>query len=645
MKYTSSNKPMVCMMTNSTCYKQTTKFVPLGILWHCTGANNPELRRYVQPSENDKNYASLMKLIGKNQYGNDLNHKYQEMGMNAWIGKLADGSVTTLQTMPWTYKPWGCYQGSNGSCNSHWIQFEICEDGLTNKTYFNAVYKEAVELTAYLCKLYNIDPNGTVSYNGLKVPTILCHQDAAKLKLGSNHSDVYNWFNKHGKTMNDVRKDVAALLKAAGVTNTTKVTKYEVVCDINRYSTAADAKAQKNAKSAKVVAGTYYIYNKYPNGVDGMFNITTDKNGASAGCWINPAENVKQLYRVRKSKDDAKSQIGAYSVLENAKKACQEAGKGYHVFDVNFKIVYSYKAPTTTSTTTKPSTTTSTTTKPSGTTTNTNTTTKPETTVVAVYNLDYANKVEIVSNKQRSEFDCTRAICAILKNNTSFDIEIAKTFFKLAPLYGIDPMMAISQSILETGWFKFEGSAVTVAQHNYCGLGVVSNGVNGLSFFTIEDGVHAQLQHLYAYGCDKDLPKGCDEILDPRYNYVTRGIAKYWQQLAGRWAVPGYDNKKYKTPQEAMENNNTYGQKIINICQQLEDEFITAGDVEQYFPKEQPKPEVKDEVIEDEENIKSEPELESGVTLPENTMPDMSAALNVFKKIVGLISKLFKTQR
>lgn len=43
------------------------------------------------------------------------------------------------------------------------------------------------------------------------------------------------------------------------------------------------------------------------------------------------------LYRVRKSWSDSKSQIGAYSILENAKKACKS---GYFVFDSNGKVVY-----------------------------------------------------------------------------------------------------------------------------------------------------------------------------------------------------------------------------------------------------------------------------------------------------------------
>lgn len=44
------------------------------------------------------------------------------------------------------------------------------------------------------------------------------------------------------------------------------------------------------------------------------------------------------IYRIRKNWDDEKSQIGAYSNLENAKKACKE---GYSVFDESGKAIYS----------------------------------------------------------------------------------------------------------------------------------------------------------------------------------------------------------------------------------------------------------------------------------------------------------------
>jgi hypothetical protein len=273
MKYNKKNKPLVCMQTQSTCYKQTQKMTIKGVLWHSTGSSNSNLRRYVQPSEigtKEDSYASdkWLKLLGKNKYNNDWNHIEHEAGVNCWIGKLADGSVTTVQTMPWDFRPWGCGSGKNGSCNDGWIQLEICEDGLKDKIYFDKVYKEACELTSYLCKTFNIDPNGTVLYNGVKAPTILCHQDSYKLGLGSNHKDIYHWFSRYHKDMATVRADIANLIKEA---------------------------------------------------------------------------DVKKLYRVRKDKDDAKSQVGAFYSLTNAQEACRKAGVNYKVFDWNWKVVYKNK--------------------------------------------------------------------------------------------------------------------------------------------------------------------------------------------------------------------------------------------------------------------------------------------------------------
>lgn len=213
MKYSETNKPLVCMQTQSTCYKGTRKMDVLGVLWHSTGCNNPWLKRYVQPSDNDPKKDELLKLLGINSNHNDWNHVERQAGLNCWVGKLADGTVTTVQTMPWDYRPWGCGAGNKGSCNTGWIQFEICEDSLTDATYFKSAYQEACEITAYLCKLYDIDPHGYVMVNGVKCPTILCHQDSYRLGLGGNHSDIYNWFPKFGKDMDDVRNDVAKLIE------------------------------------------------------------------------------------------------------------------------------------------------------------------------------------------------------------------------------------------------------------------------------------------------------------------------------------------------------------------------------------------------------------------------------------------------
>lgn len=291
MKYNINNKPLTCMMTQSTCYRGTSKMKPVGVLWHSTGANNTTLKRYVQPDDNAPNRTELLNKLGKNIYKNDWNHVSVQAGLNCWIGKLEDGTVTTVQTMPWDYRPWGCGSGSRGSCNNGWIQFEICEDNLSNKSYFEAVYKEACEITAYLCDMYDLDPKGTVSYAGVKVPVILCHADSHKLGLGSGHGDVLHWFKKYGKTMDDVRRDVAALMSRNDATTPVPV------------PAPVPPKVETEQKEE-----------------------------------VKPTKT--QLYRVRKSWDDPKSQIGAFTNLQYAKDTCDKAGKEYHVYDEAGKNVY-----------------------------------------------------------------------------------------------------------------------------------------------------------------------------------------------------------------------------------------------------------------------------------------------------------------
>lgn len=213
MKYSSKYKPLQCMLTQSTCYRGTYVFQPKGILWHCTGCNNPNLWRYVQPSNSDPDKDELLRIIGKNNYGSDWNHGTVYAGVNAWIGKAANGEVMAVQALPWNYAPWGCAGGALGSANNTHIQFEMCEDALNDKAYFEKCYREGVELTAYLCKLYGINPKGMTRVGSATVPTILCHYDAYTYGVGSGHYDVYNWFNIYGKTMDDVRNDVAKLLE------------------------------------------------------------------------------------------------------------------------------------------------------------------------------------------------------------------------------------------------------------------------------------------------------------------------------------------------------------------------------------------------------------------------------------------------
>jgi hypothetical protein len=249
--------------------------------------------------------------------------------------------------------------------------------------------------------------------------------------------------------------------------------------------------------------------------------------------------------------------------------------------------------------------------------------------------LDYPEKNLIVDKDIiRTNEDCAKAIKLIKSYNNKFDEEIAKVFCRIAPEYGIDPLMAIAQSILETGWFKYSGSAVSPSQYNYCGLGVTSNGITGAKFNNIEEGVRAQLQHLFAYGCKDALPAD-ETIYDPRFKYVTRGIAPYWQNLAGRWAVPGYDKNIYAKPVDAMNANATYGQKIRAIYNQIISTEIDEYEIEKYFPKEEP------EII---EPTPVEPEIVEPNPIDPVEPKEDNIWIKLLKAIAEAILKIFKNE-
>ena len=187
------------LLTNNNCHKAGKSLVVKGVMWHSTGANNPNLRRYVQPDDG---------ILGLNSNSNHWNTSLpggRQVCVHAFIGLDKNGEVATYQTLPWDMKGWH----AGGTANDTHIGFEICEDALVDAEYFNKVYKEACELTAYLCKMYSLDP--------MADGVVICHSEGYTRGIASNHSDVMHWFKKYGKTMDDVRKDVAAKLSGEAV--------------------------------------------------------------------------------------------------------------------------------------------------------------------------------------------------------------------------------------------------------------------------------------------------------------------------------------------------------------------------------------------------------------------------------------------
>ena len=217
------------LLKHNDCYLRGRTIRPRGVMIHSTGANNPWLRRYIAPDDG--------------RLGTPSTRHWNQGGVgacvHAMIGKAADGSVCTYQTLPWTMRGWHCRRSGN---DTH-IAFEICEDSLTDKSYFRATYQAAVELTAYLCQLYHLDPQA----DGV----VLCHSEGYARGIASNHADVLHWWRRYGVSMDNFRRDVAEKMKGGE----RDLTEQEVRSIVREELAAAQAERDKLPMSDWAKAG------------------------------------------------------------------------------------------------------------------------------------------------------------------------------------------------------------------------------------------------------------------------------------------------------------------------------------------------------------------------------------------------------
>ena len=182
------------------CYIAAQKMVPKGIVVHSTGANNPYLKRYVDAPEE----------VGANQYGNHWNMAMPEgrkVCVHAFIGYDKNKEIRVAELLPLDICCWGVGSGKKGSYNYNpaYIQFEICEDNLADKTYYEKAFAVAAEYCAELCRKYEI-----------RLDNIVGHYEAYRLGYGCNHGDPDHWMKKFGETMDDFRNRVSEILKSNG---------------------------------------------------------------------------------------------------------------------------------------------------------------------------------------------------------------------------------------------------------------------------------------------------------------------------------------------------------------------------------------------------------------------------------------------
>ena len=124
-----------------------------------------------------------------------------------------------------------------------------------------------------------------------------------------------------------------------------------------------------------------------------------------------------------------------------------------------------------------------------------------------------------------------------LKNNNAAALaqfpDLAKLYREEGKVEGVNYDIAFSQMCLETDFLRF-GGVIKPSQNNFAGLGDVAGSAAGASFPSAQIGVRAHIQLLKAYASTAPLTL---ESVNPRFNFVTRGVAPLVDQLSGRWAA------------------------------------------------------------------------------------------------------------
>ncbi|QSJ18906.1 N-acetylmuramoyl-L-alanine amidase [Nostoc sp. UHCC 0702] len=140
---------------------------------------------------------------------------------------------------------------------------------------------------------------------------------------------------------------------------------------------------------------------------------------------------------------------------------------------------------------------------------------------------------QVMSNGSTSEVQ----LQLFLRNNNENALvkfpDIPKLYREEANIEGVNYDIAFCQMCIETGFLLFGGD-IRPEQNNFAGLGAIGGGSEVATFASARIGVRAHIQHLKAYASLEPL---VNEVVDPRFRFVTRGIAPTVYQLSGRWSA------------------------------------------------------------------------------------------------------------
>ena len=180
------------ILTKKPCYKAGKTIEIKGLMLHSVGCPQPNAVAFTESWNSPSSKVCVHGFIDGN------------------TGKV-------YQTLPWKHRGWHC----GGAANNTHIGIEMCEpdcitytkgakftcsDKERARAIVERTYKSAVELFAYLCNAYKLDP--------LSDGVILAHSEGYARGLTSNHADPEHLWKglKLPYTMNGFRQDVKAAM-------------------------------------------------------------------------------------------------------------------------------------------------------------------------------------------------------------------------------------------------------------------------------------------------------------------------------------------------------------------------------------------------------------------------------------------------
>ena len=152
------------------CYQEGQYITPKGIMLHSVG--------YPQPSA---------KVFADNW------NSYHPFGEQVAVHDVLQSDETVYQCLPWNMFGWHAEGVANGThigiemTEPNCIQYTsganfVCTDKESAVSQVKGTYNTAVELFAYLCKIYNFDPP--------KDGVIISHAEGHRKGMASRHADL-----------------------------------------------------------------------------------------------------------------------------------------------------------------------------------------------------------------------------------------------------------------------------------------------------------------------------------------------------------------------------------------------------------------------------------------------------------------------